>query len=128
MVGRMGFPEKDWCFFRLEERGASETHLSPESWVAADQAVKTALRHLRLKAGDRIVLRTLFTVVLDRKAWADTGRVPKTLGALGLELRHGVDLAKLYSDDLSEHAGLVARAVYRAARLGSQGSTDNVEQ
>ena len=124
----MGFPKKDWCFFRLEERGASETLLSPESWAAADQAVKTTLRYLRLKAGDRIVLRTLFTVVLDRKAWADTGRVPKTLGALGLELRHGVDLAKLYSDDLSEHAGLVARAVYRAARLGSAGSTDNVEQ
>mgnify|MGYP007115118693 CR=1 FL=1 len=124
----MGFPEKDWWFFRLEERGASETALSPESWAAADHAVKVTLRHLRLKAGDRIVLRTLFTVVLDRKAWADTGRVPKTLGALGTELRHAVDLARLYSDDFSEHASLVARAVYRAASLGSQDSADNVEQ
>lgn len=124
----MGFPEKDWCFFRGDGREASETPLSPEGWLAADQAVKTTLRHLRMKASDRIILRTLFTVVLDRKVWADTGRVPKTLGALGTELGHGVDLAKLYGDDLLEHASIVARAVYRAASLSSQGSTDNVEQ
>lgn len=101
--------EIDWHFYTLEQRGAATACMTDLSWAAARHGIASALETLLMTPVERRVLHQLFAAILDKKQPLDT------LGQLGTELRHAVDLARLYSDDLHRNASGVARQAYQAA-------------
>lgn len=105
----------DWHFYTPERRGAATPLLTGLMWAAAEQGARAALETLPLAPYERDLLYQLFAVVLDRQEWQRNGGVLRTVGQLGTELRHAVDLTRLYSDALHHIAAAVARNGYQAA-------------
>lgn len=105
----------DWHFYTLERRGTATAPLTEIMWSAAEYGARSTCEAMPMTPSERGLLHQLFAVVIDRQTWQKGGHLLHSLGELGTELRHAVDLAQLYSADLHRHAYATARGAYQAA-------------
>ena len=105
----------DWHFYTPERRGAATAPLTDLARAAARHGALSALETLPMTLIEQRLLLRLFARVVDDDPALAQGAGPDTVGQLGIELRHAVDIARLYGGDLYRNASGIARHAYQAA-------------
>ena len=105
----------DWHFYTPERRGTETAPLTDLARTAARRGALSAFETLPMTLIEQRLLRRLFAGIVDDDPMRTQGAGPGTVGQLGLELRHAVDIARLYGGDLHRNATGIARNAYQAA-------------
>lgn len=107
----MSFNQDD---VELDRRSMVSIELSENIKNAIQKAANHTFETMPLAPHERHTIYNLLGIILDGKTPDGRSYTPRTLAAMAADMRRGVDIAKMYGDDLYEIAYRIVRPAYQA--------------